>query len=239
MRIDESVGMKIAVIPARGGSKRIPRKNIKPFHGKPMIGYAISAAIGSELFDHVIVSTDDDEIANVAREFDAEVPFMRPPELADDHSPTVPVIAHAITACQKMGWGLHEVCCIYPGVPFISTKDLRTAYEQLLTTGSQYVFPVTGFPSPIQRALRRQPDGSVSPFQPEYAATRTQDLEPGFYDVGQFYWGRASSWLDGLNTHLNGTTLVIPEWRVVDIDTPADWERAELLYAALANKGWV
>lgn len=231
--------MRLAVIPARGGSKRIPRKNIKPFHGKPMISYAIAAAIASESFDRVIVSTDDEEITQISREHGAEVPFVRPTELADDHTPTVPVIAHAITACQSMGWDVQEVCCIYPGVPFISTNDLRAAYERLLATGAHYVFPVTGFPSPIQRALRRLPNGSVSPFQPEYAATRTQDLEPGYYDVGQFYWGRASSWLDGLNIHLNGTTLVIPEWRVVDIDTPADWERAELLYAALANKGWV
>jgi pseudaminic acid cytidylyltransferase len=231
--------MRLAVIPARGGSKRIPRKNIKPFHGKPMIAYAIAAALASEVFDRVIVSTDDEEIARVAGEYGAEVPFVRPPELADDHTPTVPVIAHAITACRSMGWDVQEVCCIYPGVPFISTKDLRAAYEQLLETGAHYVFSVTGFPSPIQRALRRLPDGSVSPFQPECVVTRTQDLESGYFDVGQFYWGKASSWLAGLNVHLNGTTLVIPEWRVVDIDTPADWERAELLYAALAQKGWV
>ena len=231
--------MKLAVIPARGGSKRIPRKNIKPFHGKPMIGYAIAAAIASNSFDRVIVSTDDEEIAQVAIEHGAEVPFLRPPELSDDHTPTVPVIAHAITACQNIVWDVQEVCCIYPGVPFISTNDLRAAYEQLLATGAHYTFPVTGFPSPIQRALRRLPDGKVSPFQPEHAATRTQDLEPSYFDVGQFYWGKASSWLAGLNVHLNGTTLVIPEWRVVDIDTPADWERAEILYAALAHKGLV
>lgn len=231
--------MRLAVIPARGGSKRIPRKNIKPFHGKPMIAYAIAAALASDLFDRVMVSTDDEEIAKVAGECGAEVPFVRPPELADDHTPTVPVIAHAITVCQSIGMDVQDVCCIYPGVPFISTNDLRAAHEQLLATSAHYVFPVTGFPSPIQRALRRLPDGSVSPFQPEYAATRTQDLEPGYFDVGQFYWGKAIAWLDGLNVHLNGTTLVIPEWRVVDIDTPADWERAELHYGALAQKGWV
>lgn len=229
--------MKLAVIPARGGSKRIPRKNIKHFHGKPMIGYAIAAALASKVFDRVIVSTDDEEIAQVAREHGAEVPFVRPHELADDHTPTVPVIAHAIKACQELGWDVHEVCCIYPGVPFISTNDLCLALEQLLATGAHYVFPVTGFPSPIQRALRRLPDGSVQPFQPEHAATRTQDLEPGYFDVGQFYWGRKDAWLAGLNVHLNGVTRVIPEWRVVDIDTPMDWERAELLYVALSEKG--
>lgn len=229
--------MRMAVIPARGGSKRIPRKNIKPFHGKPMIGYAIAAAIGSKAFDRVIVSTDDDEIAQVAREHGADVPFVRPPELADDHTPTVPVIAHAIQTSQGIGWDVQEVCCIYPGVPFISTNDLRLAHEQLLASGAHYVFPVTSFPSPIQRALRRLPDGSVEPFQPEFATTRTQDLEPGYFDVGQFYWGKTSAWLQGLNLHLNGVTLVIPEWRVVDIDTPADWERAELLYDSLSERG--
>ena len=231
--------MKIAVIPARGGSKRIPRKNIKSFHGKPMIAYAIGAALASKVFDRVIVSTDDSEIAEVAKAYGAELPFVRPPELADDHTPTVPVIGHAIRVCDQLGWGVEDVCCIYPGVPFISTDDLRSSHEQLVSTGANYVFPVTGFPSPIQRALRRLSDGTVHPFQPEHTATRTQDLEPGYFDVGQFYWGNAKSWLAGLNVHLTGSTLVIPEWRVVDIDTPADWERAELLYDALVQKGWL
>lgn len=229
--------MRIAVIPARGGSKRIPRKNIKPFHEKPMISYAIGAALASKVFDRVIVSTDDAEIAGVAQAFGAELPFVRPPELADDHTPTVPVIAHAIRTCEEFGWNIEDVCCIYPGVPFISTDDLRIAHSQLQTTNANYVFPVTSFPSPIQRALRRLPDGAVCPFQPEHVATRTQDLEPGYFDVGQFYWGRKQAWLDGLNIHLNGTTILIPEWRVVDIDTLADWERAELLYATLSDKG--
>jgi pseudaminic acid cytidylyltransferase len=231
--------MRLAVIPARGGSKRIPRKNIKYFHGKPMIAYAINAALASKVFDKVIVTTDDPEIMQIAQNYGAEIPFVRPAELADDHTPTVPVIAHAIRACNQMGWDVEDVCCIYPGVPFISIDDLRAAHKQLIATSAQYVFPVTGFPSPIQRALRRLSDGSVRPFQPEYVATRTQDLEPGFFDVGQFYWGKTSAWLRGLNLHLNGVTHVIPEWRVIDIDTPADWERAELLYATLADKGLV
>lgn len=204
-----------------------------------MIGYAIRAALASGAFDRVIVSTDDAEIAEVASAHGAEVPFFRPPELADDQTPTVPVIAHAIRACEELSWSVQDVCCIYPGVPFISTEDLRVAHALLLAKGANYVFPVTGFPSPIQRALRRLPDGGVRPFQPEHVATRTQDLEPGYFDAGQFYWGRKQSWLDGLNIHLYGTTLVIPEWRVVDIDTPADWERAELVYSALFAKGVV
>jgi pseudaminic acid cytidylyltransferase len=204
-----------------------------------MIAYAIGAALASKVFDRVIVSTDDSEIAEVAKAYGAELPFVRPPELADDHTPTVPVIGHAIRVCDQLGWGVEDVCCIYPGVPFISTDDLRSSHEQLVSTGANYVFPVTGFPSPIQRALRRLSDGTVHPFQPEHTATRTQDLEPGYFDVGQFYWGRKQAWLDGLNIHLNGTTLLIPEWRVVDIDTPSDWERAELVYSALFAEGLV
>lgn len=237
--LEQAHKMKIAVIPARGGSKRIPRKNIRPFQGKPMISYAIQAALVSGIFDRVIVSTDDPEIRQVAGSLGAETPFVRPPELADDFTPTVPVIAHAIATCQELGWQIEAACCIYPGVPFLSKYDLEVAYDQLLQSGAHYVFPVAGFPSPVQRALRRLPDGRVLPLQPEHAATRTQDLEPAYFDAGQFYWGRAVAWLEGLNIHLNGSSLVIPEWRVVDIDTPADWDRAELLFAALSSKGLV
>lgn len=229
--------MTIAIIPARGGSKRIPRKNIKLFAGQPMIGYAIRAAIASGTFDRVLVSTDDDEIAGIARTFDAEVPFIRPPELSDDHTPTVPVIAHAIHACRDLGWAVGDVCCIYPGVPFISPDDLRSAQGILSQSDAAYVFPVASFPSAIQRALRRGDDGRVTPFQPEHAATRTQDLEPAYFDAGQFYWGKADAWTAGLNIHLHSKTLTLPEWRVVDIDTPADWERAELIYTALVARG--
>lgn len=225
--------MSLAVIPARGGSKRIPRKNIKSFYGKPMIGYAIEAALKSKAFERIIVSTDDPEIAEVAKAYGAELPFVRPSELSDDHTPTVPVIAQAIEACGALGWRFHDVCCIYPTVPFISAQDIILAHEQLLSTEIPYVFPVTAFPSPIQRALRRLEDGTVRPFHPEYSNTRTQDLELGFFDVGQFYWGRTQAWLGGLNIHLNSSTITIPEWRVVDIDTSADWDRAELLYATL------
>ena len=226
--------VKIAVIPARGGSKRIPRKNIRPFAGQPMIGYAIAAARHSGLFDHVLVSTDDDEIAAIAREHGAELPFRRPPELADELTPTVPVIAHTIRACQALGWDVGETCCIYPGVPFIRADDIRSAFELLQSRGGAgYTFPVTGFPSPIQRALRRTADGAVAPFNPEYVNARTQDLEPAFHDAGQFYWAHARTWIEGLSVHGHGAAIVLPEWRVVDIDTPSDWVRAEALYRAL------
>lgn len=228
--------MKIAVIPARGGSKRIPRKNIKPFAGKPMIGYAIEAALACEAIDRVVVSTDDEEISRIAKEFGAELPFCRPAELADDITPTVPVIAHAIEACRELGWDVTHACCIYPGVPFIRTEDLGKALTLLEEhDGEGYTFPVTGFPSPIQRALKRSDDGKVAPFNPEHVGTRTQDLEPGYFDAGQFYWGGAEAWLAGLNIHAHGRAIVLPEWRVVDIDTTEDWDRAEMLYRALSG----
>lgn len=226
--------MRVAVIPARGGSKRIPRKNILPFAGKPMIAHAIHVAIGSNVFDRVVVSTDDEEIAAIARSAGAEVPFMRPAALADDHTPTVPVVAHAISACDAAGWRASRVCCIYPGVPFLQADDLKNALELLEAGNSAYVFPVALFPSPIQRALQRAPDGTTTPLHPEYAGTRTQDLPPAFHDAGQFYWGSRDAWLSGLSIHANARTIVLPEWRVVDIDTPEDWTRAEAMYAALS-----
>lgn len=225
--------MNIAIIPARGGSKRIPRKNIREFAGKPMIAHAISAARQSGLFDHVVVSTDDEEIARIACEWGAETPFTRPAELADDHTPTVPVVAHAITACQALGWEIDYACCIYPGVPFIRIDDLKRALELLQASQAAYSFPITEFPSAIQRALRRLPDGRMQTFNPEFELTRTQDLEPAYHDAGQFYWGKAEAWLTNNKVHTSGAGLPIPNWRVVDIDTPADWERAEILYAAL------
>lgn len=228
--------MRLAIIPARGGSKRIPRKNIRVFAGKPMIAYAIGAARACGLFDHVVVTTDDDEISEIARAHGAETPFTRPPELADDHTPTVPVIAHAIDACARIGWAADEVCCIYPGVPLIDPEDIARAHRLLQAGGAAYAFAVASFPTAIQRALRRGAHGRVSPFNPEFVSVRTQDLEPAYYDAGQFYWARAEAWLQGLNIHANGAGIVLPEWRVVDIDTPADWERAEAMFAALSGK---
>lgn len=222
--------MRLAVIPARGGSKRIPRKNVRPFAGRPMIAYAIGAALSSGIFDRVLVSTDDDEIARIAQSEGAEVPFRRPGDLADDTTPTVPVIAHAIRVLQEAGAAPKEVCCIYPGVPFIQVQDLHAGLERLQQGDTAYVFPVTTFPSPIQRALKRNAAGVVQPFFPEYVNTRTQDLEPSYHDAGQFYWGHSRAWLAGLSLHGHASALILPEWRVVDIDTEADWQRAEMLY---------
>lgn len=229
--------MRLAIIPARGGSRRIPRKNIKLFNGKPMIAYAIDAAKQSNLFEHVVVSTDDVEIARVVHAYGAEVPFMRPAELADDHAATVPVIAHAIRACADLGWTARFVCCIYPSVPLIRVSDLLNACKLLEMGAHDYVFPVTAFPSAIQRALRRLPDGSMTPFYPEYTEYRTQDLEHGYYDAGQFYLGMTEAWLTGKSPHHNGYGLEIPEWRTADIDTVDDWKRAELLVQLIEKTG--
>lgn len=228
--------MRLAVIPARGGSKRIARKNVRSFAGKPMIGYAIDAATRSGLFSAVVVSTDDEEIAAVARALGAAVPFIRPAELADDHTPTVPVIAHAIQECRQLVPEPEAVCCIYPSVPMLAPHHLRLGLDQLQRGLGQYVFPVLAFPSPVQRALRREEDGRTRPFYPEYAATRTQDLEPAFYDAGQFYWGYPQAWLQGLSLHAHGTTVLLPEGSAIDIDTPHDWVRAEALFKVMAGE---
>lgn len=225
--------MTLAVIPARGGSRRIPRKNLRPFAGIPMIGHAIATARASGLFERIVVSTDDDEIAVVAAAHGAAVPFRRPPELANDHAPTAPVIAHAIQACAALGWTASLVCCIYPCVPLLRPEDLVGAQATL--GDADFCFPVVRFASPIQRALRRAADGRMAPLQPEHQHTRTQDLEPAFHDAGQFYWGRADAWLAGRPIHAGGVGYELPAWRVVDIDTPDDWLRAERLQQALAG----
>jgi pseudaminic acid cytidylyltransferase len=225
--------MNVAIIPARGGSKRIPRKNIKRFAGRPMIEFAISAAADCGLFERIIVSTDDKEIAVISKELGAEVPFMRPAELADDNASTVPVIAHAIRTLAQQGCHYDYTCCIYPGVPFIQSGDIVSAFELIKKTEAGYCYPISNFPSAIQRALRRHLDGKLQPIQSKYEWTRTQDLEPMYFDAGQFYWGKQSSWLEGLGLQSHGAGLLIPQWRVVDIDTPDDWLRAELIHAAM------
>lgn len=221
--------MNIAVIPARGGSKRIPRKNIKPFCGKPMIAWAISAAHESGLFDHVVVSTDDDEISRVAKECGAVVPFIRPDDLSDDLTPTVPVVAHAVQSCLDLGWDVNHACCIYPCAPSLQVGDLVAALEMIQKSDADFVYPVAEYAHPIQRAMRRLASGEMQFFSPQFELTRTQDLETAYHDAGQFYWGKASSWLAHKKMHTDGLGMPIPNWRVVDIDTEDDWVRAELV----------
>lgn len=228
--------MRLAVIPARGGSKRIPRKNLRNFCGRPMLAWSITAARDSDCFDRILVSTDDPEIAEAARNWGAETPFLRPAALSDDHTPTVPVIAHAIAAAAVL-WGPAEVaCCLYATAPFVRTSDLRQGLAHLAENGCDFVFPVTTFPFPIQRALRRGPDGRVELLYPEHQTTRSQDLEEAWHDAGQFYWGRAEAWLAHRSLMgPNSVGLPLPRHRVQDIDTPEDWTRAEFLFRALAK----
>jgi pseudaminic acid cytidylyltransferase len=225
--------LNIAIIPARGGSKRIPRKNIKLFAGKPMIAYAIETAKNSNLFEKIIVSTDDLEIAEIATKYRAEVPFIRPPELANDFAGTVPVIAHAISFCQNLGWKIENACCIYPCTPLMEFEDLKKAFEQLKSKNVDFVFPVCEFPSAIQRALKQNLNGTMEPFYPQFEQTRTQDLEKAYHDAGQFYFGKADAWTQEKKIHSGGIGLLIPSWLAVDIDTPEDWERAESIYKSL------
>lgn len=228
--------MNLCVIPARGGSKRIPRKNIKEFCGKPMLGYAIEAAIKSKIFEHIVVSTDDLEIKNTALQAGAEVPFFRPDELADDYTPTVPVVVHAIQECRDLGWNPINVCCVYPCNPFLSSVSLSLGYSLLKEHPAKYVFPITEFSSPIQLAIKRDKSGLSRPFIPENELKRTQDLEPAYHDAGQFYWASAETWGSNPKIHVNSMTLVIPRSRVVDIDTAEDWILAEKLFKVYANE---
>lgn len=225
--------MNIAVIPARGGSKRIPRKNILPFGGKPMIAYAIAAAHESGLFEQVVVSTDDDEIADVALQYGATVPFRRPKELADDQTVTVPVIGHAAQWFLDQGQEPAAVCCIYPCVPLLRAQDLRGAHALFLQRQADYVYPVVAFHSSPWRAMTKPEGGPMTFVYPEYELTRTQDLPKCFFDAGQFYWGRTSAWTSGMRMHSNGHGYEIEGHRVVDIDTPEDWLRAELIARTL------
>jgi len=227
----------VAVIPARGGSKRIPRKNIKNFCGKPLIAYSIEAAKKSRLFDHVVISTDDNEIAEIASNYGGEIPFMRPRELANDHTATVPVISHAIDHFKDIGQMPHWVCCIYPTAPFVRVNDLNGAFDLVQEHEYQYVFTVAPFPSAVHRALERRPDGSMNPLYPEFECARTQDLRSTYFDAGQFYWGSATSWLQGLTIHSHGVGWELPPQIAVDIDTTTDWKYAELMFEVLRKSG--
>lgn len=226
--------MKLAVIPARGGSKRIPRKNIKLFGGFPMITWSIRAAIASQCFDRIIVSTDDDAIAQVALAHGAEVPFVRPSELSDDHTGTIPVVAHAIEWNNAQGIATDEVCCIYATAPFMQASDLQRGFDILQTSGADYAFSVTNYAFPIQRAIRITPDQRVQMFQPEHFNTRSQDLIEAWHDAGQFYWGHTNAWLAHLPLFTEATAPIpIPRHRVQDIDTQEDWERAEWMLKSM------
>lgn len=222
--------MKIAVIPARGGSKRIPRKNIKPFYGKPMIAWSIEIAKASGLFDCIIVSTDDTEIAEISRQWGAEVPFMRPAELSDDYAGTTEVIAHATQWALGQGFDVEAVCCIYAAAPFVRVNDLVQGLQALESGDWEYAFAVAEYPSSIFRSFRKLDNGGLEMFFPEHYLTRSQDLPIAFHDAGQFYWGRPLAWIEGKNAFSPlSFPVIIPHWRVQDIDSTDDWRRAEIL----------
>lgn len=228
--------VRLAVIPARGGSKRIPRKNIKMFAGKPIIALSIEAARKSGCFDLIIVSTDDDEIADVAIKYGAMVPFKRPPLLADDYTGITPVIKHAVEWYNKNSKIPSQICCIYATAPLLNFNDIISGHETLIKTESFYTLSVANFSAPIQRAFRITDQKRIEMFNPSMFNVRSQDLEIGYHDAAQFCWGRAEAWINELPIFdCNTTVVTIPRIRVQDIDTQEDWEIAETLYN-LINK---
>lgn len=226
--------MKVAVIPARGGSKRIPRKNIRNFCGKPMLAWSIDAALKSGCVDRVVVSTDDPEIASVAQEHGADIPFMRPANLADDYAGTTVVVQHAVQWLISQGVDVSEACCLYATAPFVTAEDLRRGFDLLVQSGASYAFSVTTYSFPIQRALKLTEAGRIAMFHPEHADTRSQDLEEAYHDAGQFYWGTRQAWLDAAAIYADHSVpVMLPRYRVQDIDTQEDWERAVWMFEAM------
>jgi N-acylneuraminate cytidylyltransferase len=225
----------VAIIPARGGSKRIPRKNLKPFDGVPMIVRSIRTALDSGLFERVVVSTDDAEIAEVARAHGADVPFLRPAELADDFAGTAPVIVHALQQLPDFDYA----CCVYATAPLLQTRYLRQGLALLEQhQDKSYAFSVCSFGFPVQRALTLDGQGALQALYPEFRNTRSQDLPEAFQDAGQFYWGRSEAWLRGEVMYSpSSLPVILPRHLVQDIDTLEDWKRAEYLYAALKAGG--
>jgi N-acylneuraminate cytidylyltransferase len=228
--------MNIAIIPARGGSKRIPRKNVKEFCGKPMIAWSIEAAKESGLFDHIIVSTDDFEIAEVAKQWGAEVPFLRPTELSDDYVGTGAVVKHAVEwAISNLG-KVDFVCTIYATAPFVRSTDLLRGLALLMDSDSQMAFTVTSFPFPIQRAIKITKNKRVAMFQPEHFFSRSQDLEPAYHDAAQFYWATLNAITNSVPIFSESSIpVILQKYRVQDIDTKEDWIRAELMMVALSK----
>lgn len=227
----------IAIIPARGGSKRIPRKNIKPFLGKPIISYSIEAALESKLFDEVMVSTDDEEIADVAIGCGAKVPFFRSTINANDHASTFSVIEEVLdTYDKKLGEHFENCCCIYPCAPFVTEKKLSQSYEKMLQCGFDTVFPVVAYSTPIQRAFAVRGE-KISMFYQEHLNTRSQDLEKAYYDAGQFYWFKTDTILLQKRILTQNTGCIfLGQNEVQDIDNEEDWNIAEMKYVII-HKG--
>lgn len=221
----------VAIITARGNSKRIPRKNIKDFLGKPMLAYAITSAISAGIFDEVMVSTDDEEIAQIARQYGAQVPFMRSEKTSNDYAVTFDVVDEVVTQYQKQGKIYDAVCCIYPCVPFLKATTLQNAYKKL--EGHDAVIPVCKYPVPIEWAMKLEKDILV-PYDHQAQQIRSQDIVPKYYDAGMFYFCRTKSLYERNSlVPFDTTAYIMDEMECQDIDTPADWEMAEMKYKVL------
>ncbi len=226
--------MRIAIIPARGGSKRIPGKNIKLFAGQPIISYSIKAALASGLFQRVIVSTDSEEIAEVSRAYGAETPFVRPIGLADDFTTTADVIMHALDWLENHEASVSQACCLYATAPFVQISSLGEGLDILERSGAASVFTVTTYPASIYRALKQESDGRLAMVWPEYELTRSNDLPDTFHDAGQFYWLDARRFMIEPRIYSpDSRPIVLPRYLVQDIDTPEDWLTAEAMFEAL------
>lgn len=223
----------IAIIPARGGSKRIPRKNIKDFFGKPLIAYSIEAALDSGLFEKVIVSTDDQEIAEIAIKYGAKVPFMRPKELSDDHTVTKDVIDHALNFLKERGEEYDYLCTIYATAPFLQSKYLVEGFIKLKNSDAINAFSSTTMPFPVQRTFKLDKNGRCEMFTPQHYYTRSQDLEEAYQDAGQFYWTKLGKKSDEIMFGKDSIPIILPRYLVQDIDTLEDWQRAEYMYKAI------
>lgn len=226
----------IAVIPARGGSKRIPRKNIKEFYGKPLIAYSIQTAIESKLFDKIIVTTDDEEIADVAKTYGAEVPFIRPKALSDDFTGTADVVSHAIEWLKEHGETYDYICTIYATAPLLQSKYLVEGFEKLKSSDAVNAFSATSMPFPIQRTFKITANERCEMFWPENYNARSQDLEEAYQDAGQFYWTKIDQKSDEIMFGKESIPIVLPRYLVQDIDTLEDWQRAEIMYKVIQEQ---
>jgi pseudaminic acid cytidylyltransferase len=221
----------VAIIPARGGSKRVPRKNIRHFHGKPMIAWAIEMTQRSDLFDEIIVSTDDSEIAEIATIYGANVPFIRPASLSNDFASTIDVIEHAVSRLQRDGLSFDFACCVYATAPLLQANDVLKGLAALSESGADYAYAVTDYDYAPHRALEEKVDGELCLANPELATTRSQDLPTLRHDAGQFYWARTATWLSRKEILASrGVGVLIPRSRCQDIDTLDDWKIAEALF---------
>ena len=220
--------MNLCVIPARGGSKRIPRKNIREFCGKPMIAHAIEAAKASRIFDCLLVSTDSEEIGQIARSYGADIPLARPRHLADDYATTAAVVRHAIETLQRVGTTFSTVFCIYATNPFLRPNDLQHGHALLTKYQAPAAYTITSFPCPIQRALRVNQYGELEMIWPEHRLTRSQDLPPAYHDAGQFYCAQVAQFLKHGRFSMEGARpIMLPRYLVHDLDTEEDWDIAE------------